>query len=626
MVNNPGNKTVVGLDLLIQSGGAANVGTASTLGANRSKYFANDFYLDDIQFKGLVSGTATGAASNSFELNFTVIEPSGVTFLASLNSAVKEYNTKLGVTNPNLVGQTYLMVVRFYGYNDKGLPIAASDIPGGSDTNAYTEKWIPFMFTGIQFKIESNKVVYYCNAVCTQTQVATDNIHGRIPIDFTLQGNTVRDLFVGNAAENRQGGIKGLINALNAYNKQQQTSGHVMIADEYNIEFTEGSTIPDAKVAISENPVMSRTASPTTAGKIAAIKGAHGPSSVNTTSTTYSVGAGTNIVTLIDKCIRSSTFISSQYVTMTDGNTGKSTPTLKTGEDLIWFKVSPRIDSIIGFDTKRQSWAYKITYVVSEYPVRSQNTSYVTNNRCVDIVKAYDYWFTGKNTEVLDFSQDYNFLYYTAFSGAQVADLPNNNANITTVNVQQVHATQSSQGGNKGTTEQAANIASVLYSPADQALVDIKIVGDPDWIAQSELFYSPNGKTNDSRFKPDGSVDYDSAEVFFSVNFNTIVDYDLRTGLADVTAKNAAGSSSQYKFVYRANAITTQLSKGKFTQSLEGTLVMIPESCKRGGVPDRPMSSALSNTLSGSCGPNFPTVESTKMPALPSGNNIIGEK
>jgi len=140
--------------------------------------------------------------------------------------------------------------------------------------------------------------------------------------------------------------------------------------------------------------------------------------------------------------------------------------------------------------------------------------------------------------------------------------------------------------GEKLTDEQAANVASVLYSPGDNVNCEIDIVGDPDWLGQSEVFYSAAANsTRDARLL-DGSINYDTAEVFFTVNFNTVVDYDLNTGVADTTTKNLLrdpaaeeGGVSQYSFLYRANTITSQLSQGKFVQQLQGSLISVPESC-----------------------------------------------
>jgi hypothetical protein len=141
-----------------------------------------------------------------------------------------------------------------------------------------------------------------------------------------------------------------------------------------------------------------------------------------------------------------------------------------------------------------------------------------------------------------------------------------------------------SHGGISDSTQQASNAAAILYSPADQANAEIDIVGDPDWIAQSELFYGPNKERNQLPHMPDGSVNTDLAEVFFSINFNTVVDYDLETGLADTTQKNVTtlhnkSEVAQYKLVYRANTITTQLVGGQFLQKLMGTIIYVPTRC-----------------------------------------------
>ena len=173
-------------------------------------------------------------------------------------------------------------------------------------------------------------------------------------------------------------------------------------------------------------------------------------------------------------------------------------------------------------------------------------------------------------------------MYYTSFGSRKINNQPGVNSRL-------MHYQVNSREANseKGEGEEAANAASILYSPADQANAKIVIVGDPDWIAQSELFYPAQPDSIKSITMPDGSINYDTAEIFFSVNFNTVVDYNLQTGLADVTARNVGtdnplagpGGVSQYSLVYRANTITTQLASGKFTQELEGTIKFVPDSC-----------------------------------------------
>ena len=123
-----------------------------------------------------------------------------------------------------------------------------------------------------------------------------------------------------------------------------------------------------------------------------------------------------------------------------------------------------------------------------------------------------------------------------------------------------------------------------MYSPSDQSTASLTILGDPDWIAQSELFYSPDAVgVGLGPFMSDGSVNYDASEVLFSINYNTPVDYNLSTGVADPGTENLGrdlGSGvagvSQFSFIYRANTITTYLSGGAFRQNLQGSLMLFP--------------------------------------------------
>jgi len=77
-------KDVSGLELLIQSGGASVDDSGGALGAKRNEFFTRDFYLDDIQLSSYIAGTSTGGPQNTFELNFTVTEPMGLTFMERL--------------------------------------------------------------------------------------------------------------------------------------------------------------------------------------------------------------------------------------------------------------------------------------------------------------------------------------------------------------------------------------------------------------------------------------------------------------------------------------------------------------------------------------------------------------
>jgi len=635
-------KDVTGMELLIQSGGASSdAGTATTgnFGAIRNKFFTQDFYLDDIQFSSFIAGTSTGGPQNTFEIKFTVTEPMGLTFMDRLYRASSAYAANIGYTDFNPVNQMYLMVVRFYGYDEKGNQVRNANFVDTTDRDAYTEKWIPFMIRQIQFSVESSKVVYACECVAPQTQVGLGQVHGTIPFNLALQGNTLTDLLNGETSKNVNGVVtQGLMQALNRQQATLAKNKNYEYADRYAIEMP--PEIANAIAFAPGTPIIQRSGTLGQAKSSDLALMSNGSAQAVKTVQTYATNAGMKIVKFIDLAIRSSSYIANQYKKTNDANKDGSTIFKQSNLNLLkWFKIRPRIE-VLNFDKTRQRWSYKITYVVSVYDVATVDTSDFNPSSCFKIHKEYDYWFTGKNTEVLNFKQDYKTFYYTTFTDKHKENpeaAPKQQTNYNAQRSYRANSTESDQGSENKETEQAANAASILYAPQDIANCEIDIVGDPDWLAQSELFYAANTTPSDPVLD-DGSINFDRAEVFFTVNFNTVVDYDLDTGLADVTQKNVGkrldgaelGGVSQYAFVYRANTIISQFEKGKFTQQLKGTLVFLPEACFIGEAPTTAPVREKPTGVSGAINPGNSKVKGKvsnpkitgRMPNFAQGENI----
>jgi len=588
-----GVKTVKGLTLLLQSGGISKTPEGNH-GAKRSKrYFQKDFYIDDIELKGLVSGTSVGSPHNQFQTSFTITEPNGLSFLENLHGVVQEYNVSNGISTDriNYAAQNYLMVVRFYGYDKSGKQITGRDIGVSeslSDLSSISEKFIPFQFTGIQFALENALVKYKCDAVCPQTQIPFGVANSTIPFNAELFGQSVGAVLTGKLstedletedehkgnqnADPEAGAVYdqniSLVDALNSEQKRLVKEKQYEIPHKYVIEFEKGSNIDKAYVITTGEftdkdnvPMMVKNQQ-----SLLTNKGFY-----DKNKKLFSFTAGQSIVQAIDMIIRTSTFISNQQDITIDEVTGKVSKKEKAPAVLQWFKIRTQVTPL-KYDSKRADYAYEIKYVISRYQINNIRSPYFGPSYFRGTHKEYDYWFTGKNTEVLDFRQEYNYLYYQTFGGDMGVPKMTNNAREITKQVYQNSSSESSQGGKNRRNEASANAASLLYSPSDQANAQLTIVGDPDWMAQSEIFYSPDATgVGLGPFMNDGSINYDASEVLFSVNYNTNIDYDLKTGIADMGT-----GDSRMSLIYRANTITTNLSDGKFTQELEGTLMMFP--------------------------------------------------
>ena len=398
--------------------------------------------------------------------------------------------------------------------------------------------------------------------------------------------------------------MRGLTAVLNEHAQQIKKDKKYDVADVYEIKFEEGAGIENAApIRPSSTTKLARSGFPDQVqGSFAYHTPKEGTANGKTKynkdykwSRIFSVQSGMSVTQLIKLLVDTSEYVTDQVDQITDENTRKVLPNDKDPKRLTMFKITPEVE-LLQFDPKRNDFAYKITYVISKTLARTESP-YVpqANKTCYGVHKKFDYWFTGNNTEVLNFEQDYNLLWFNSIGANYDPSNLDYQVNVGTIikTFFQTNSTHSTQGGTNRTTEAAASISSDLYSPGDQGNIELTIVGDPDFLAQSEIFYSPSVRLNSeykhSPFLEDGSVNVDVSDIFFSLNYNTVVDYDLETGIADTTKENfgrdiASGKPGlvRHSFIYRANTITTELNEGQFVQILRGSLMPIPKHCLEG--------------------------------------------
>lgn len=577
--------------LLMQSAGVNK--------AERNEWFNVDFYIEDFTLESIVGTQATGSPHNAVSLEFTVVEPQGITFLNRLNNAVIAHIGEQE-DKTSAFAQGYLMVIRFYGYDAAGNAVTAADLglENTTDSDAIIEKFIPFMISNFTYKISTKATEYQIKGVCQGTNIAFSTQRGEIPFNVQLNAATVDQLFNGNTvlAETQanevsgeqtqiQSGstqtvVQGLVQALNE--QQLRLAGTSYdIPDQYEVIFQDPD-IKNAKIIKPGNVNKGRAVNKT--AQQAAQKYLTSKINYDKESQTYNVLAGTQIAQLLDLVLRTSSYITSQQDIYIDEKTGKAVSSTDPGGQprsvptVQWYRIKTQVTPI-GYDKKRKSLANKITYIVSKYQINTPRSPYFPPAEYRGVHKLYNYWFTGQNTEVLDFEIDVNSNYYMVIGNDGRVDTRDQGK----FPVQQSYSSapgQTLQNGERGSTVPAANLSDRLYSPVDVANGEILIVGDPDWIQQSEVVY--NKSLGLSPFAPDGSVNYDSSEVLFELRFNPVQDYDLATGLSNVYENNREisyqGANSkleeanvaQESLVWAATTVTSMFKDGQFTQRLQG--------------------------------------------------------
>jgi hypothetical protein len=371
----------------------------------------------------------------------------------------------------------------------------------------------------------------------------------------------------------------GLCEALNSWQQDLVKKGTYEKADEYEIQFIPPA-MADAQLKKPGGINQSKT--PMQLATTAKLQLDKDTNSMNVTGRTISVQAGTQIIQFIDQVIRSSSYIADQQLYQVDENTQEVTKN-PSGNDrpVAWYKISVQVIDL-GPDRKRNDHAYRMVYFVTPYGINETRSPYFPKTSFRGVQKAYDYWFTGNNTAILNYEQDINFLYHNVIT--ETLPLVNNaetNPDVLTRRSWQTRSDQSSQYAEGATNEPAANLADFLMSQDDFAEINLKIVGDPAWIPQGEI----SGGVNENNFSfaafnSDDGINYEAQEVAFSVTFNQPEDYNLDTGLMEV-ASNFKKQDGEFgrnypkkSQTYRAYEVTSTFSKGRFEQDIRGTLYM----------------------------------------------------
>jgi hypothetical protein len=609
-------KSVDGLQLLFQTGGATQIG--------RSQYFSNDYYIDKIEIKSKMIGKGTGMSHNAADIKINVVEPYGITLIDNLDRAVQSFLGSAEQKKKNFTAAIYLLAIRFYGYDTQGNlvrgGVGLNTAAAVTDRNAFVEKFFPFCLANVNFKVASKAVEYQLDCKPVPNIINASSNRGTIPYNIELSGQTLRDLLAGPAvyaagqaavtAGSNVPGItvddngvpllaadqnlgappkadaaptskatvrQGLMAAMNEYQAQMVREGQYQIADEYSVEFV-NPAIENARITKSGTIVKKNT--PMSTSTNAADQKLGNKQSTDNASRIIPVSAGMQIVQFLDQAIRNSTFMEDQQVLKYNEQTQEEMATGTPAKNLAWFKVTMQSE-IKGYDYKRNDYAYKVKYILHAYKITNVNSKYYPIPQFNGVHKQYNYWFTGQNTSVLSYEENLNTLYKAVLTGG-VNNISSSASELIKYNVE-TRSSESAQGAKGKANEPPANLAELLYSPSDLRRCNMTIVGDPAWLQQGEAFAAfPRTQWNFNAFLEDGTINIDSQQPMFEIAFNKPTDYNLSTGLMDPNQQNQAtldqtakAGPAQISRIYIATECTSMFDKGKFTQQLQGTLMVI---------------------------------------------------
>jgi hypothetical protein len=300
-----------------------------------------------------------------------------------------------------------------------------------------------------------------------------------------------------------------------------------------------------------------------------------------------------------------------------------------------WFKLDVQMQ-FGEFDTLLGDFSKIIIYRVVPYLVHhtifSNPNAAPYGYKALEklIAKEYNYIYTGKNVDILNFNIQINNLFFTGNSplpeaaSAQVTDpnqqgpAPEPGKTVSTAQgsnpqVQLANTgrrrlmrdpstlTKENHGGSgTKTTEQKVaesfHKAFITGGSADLVTVDLEILGDTYWLVDSGIanhFAIPSSAT--PQITNDGSANYEGSDVFIFIRFQNPQDVDVVTG--QYKWPNS-GKVSPFTGIYKVTLVESTFNDGMFKQKLKCIRMPLQEKDLEGIQPvDADKSQALATDV-----------------------------
>jgi hypothetical protein len=513
-----------GDELLITDGGIANDGNT----------FKVSFSLDNLEIETIIGGMGqNGFAADALTIKFDIIEPYTVTLLEKLAKVAKD-NTESG----DIKTLIYMLNIKFIGYNDGGY--------GGPQEIDIPNKYFYFSIFSINFNVTHRGAIYHVEGIATKALPMLAVLDNVIPTQVELQGKTVNDIFgsgggglgdtsiAGGGFEDKPD-IKDLKSHLYKWENEKLDKEKQDIANEYSFEFDE--EFGNAKI-IDINQILkpnSTIPSSNLKAKETLKQGQSGKIEIDTEKGIVKAFAGTRIVDFIGKVLTNTDYMESQ-VGKTDGS-------------FVGWKIWPKLE-VLKYDKKVQFFARKVTYKVEKYEYKGLDHPQFGQAPPDNIVKTYNYIFTGMNKDVIKANLDYHMAYFEVKTiDSTTKNQPGNNQLSAIITNSAGIATRTAPNVTPESSTVAEMITRLLSSGVDMMALDLEIVGDPDWILQDT----------------EEDIKYRNQDVNFKFNFKTATkDYNDSTGIFDVESADTAFFGGIYKVI----SVKSMFRKGKFTQTL----------------------------------------------------------
>jgi len=552
-----------------------------------------DFYIDQLEMEGLGLFNPDIGTSLGTKLRFTVFEPRGVSgFLEALHVA------SVSAGYPTYTyGTVFLLKITFWGFPDN-IPVEESK-PKLIDA---ATRYFPFIIRDVAVELTSDGTKYACEAIHYGDQgFGNPNV---LKSSVNMSGSTVKEILENLFVNLNQQIVEG-------DKKQKNDTYH----DVYEIKFPEKDSIDGSLDFESVNDIgKSKVSFLNQKRHIYSMEdpGEDPLLTKNTASTkrpddfkyspTSKIKVQFNENRNIHECIEG-IIVDSEYVRKIINDLEK-----RKIEFVDYFIIQIYVENLPQFNPITKNFYKKYTYVVTPYRVHSSKipgyqTTFDAHKLQRYIWKRYNYTFTGKNIDVLNFKINFNRLYFDAVPFALArTELPNfwgstieptaelirntdksaielknavrgngiNQPNPNYTTAQQIQQT----AGSSGTPINYGDSYQILSRNIHQAIVgstvsanqgELEILGDPCFISST---VNSSVKIDNNELFPNlskgGYVDLTYGELFIEINFRTPEQFQTTEDGGLIKFKKAPFSG-----IYRVMTAKSVFADGVFKQILK---------------------------------------------------------
>jgi len=635
--------------IIVKSGGTGDIKDQNAIQLNNFKSDANkegryDHFIDNIKINGVIGYNKASGNTNSTSITFQITEPySTGLFFQTVQVAAFQAGYM------NWLDMPMLLSIEFKGHltaNQQNFRAKLS------------RKHIPLKVNAIEMRVSGQGTVYDCSAIpWTERVFSVDN--NKVTTHLSIEGGDVQEMLQTGTTDNKLS-LQWVVNQ--RLKETAQSEGldpdRVLILFPTDLQTgknatndTDNSRLPGATkspsltskdsdklifsklgVILDDDILVQPVANPigkSPMGFEADVKRAEaifakedavydektgtytrGDMQISKTKGIAKFSQGISITDAINEVI-----LASDY-----GRRALDPANIDKDYKVNWWKIETQFYILSTSKKLKGNQRNPTLSVFRVIPYKIDYTNFVSGSQTAEkveekkmnAVKKYEYLYTGRNIDILDFSIEFKTSFYQALnadggknnesvqqniqqeekeqggkdvgvetSGAKTLGASNSDADQTNytpgkaqtkVITRYSETTMDAKRGGVTAGEDASTIAARQFNKAlndgsDMISLNMKILGDPFYIADSGIGNYSAKSTNIPEMNSDGAINTQDGEVYVVVNFRNPIDLDPDKGRYDFGEKGRL--VPEFSGLYRIFQFESMFDKNIFTQQLK---------------------------------------------------------